>query len=71
MPIILACTTDLLIRVHGSEAATVTGLSSLGSNALNLFFGSFLVSCEKEKLSSGAVPISKISRVVIICHDEI
>lgn len=33
--------TDLLIRVHGSKAATVTSLATLGGNVLNLLLGTF------------------------------
>lgn len=45
--------TDLLVRVHGGEAAAVTGLSTLGSNVLNLLLGTFDGQLRKTNIAVG------------------
>lgn len=63
--------TDLLIGVHGSKAAAVTGLSTFGGNVLNLLLGAFDGQLQTLEILWEAVPVSEIAGVVVVCHGEI
>jgi hypothetical protein len=63
--------TDLLIRVHGSEAAAVASLSTLGGNVLNLLLGASYGQLRKLKVIWETVPVSEVAGVVVVCHGEI